>query len=78
MADLARAAVGLLAWTAAVFGACAVSLALAGITRAAAVCCVVAVVAVVAVGVMRTITTRQRSDGYASTPPNAQRQAGGA
>ena len=75
MADLARAAVGLLAWTSAVFGACAVSLALAGITRAAAVCCVVAVVAV---AVMRTITTRQRSDGYASTRPNARRQAGGA
>ena len=75
MADLARAAVGLLAWTAAVFGACAVSLALAGITRAAAVCCVVAVVAA---GGMRTITTRQRADGYASTRPNARRQAGGA
>lgn len=75
MADLARAAVGLLAWTSAVFGACAVSLALAGITRAAAVCCVVAVVAV---GVMRAITLRQGRGGYASNAPNAQRQAGGA
>jgi len=75
VADLARAAVGLLAWTSAAFGACAVSLALAGITRAAAVCCVVAVVAV---GVMRTITTRQRTDGYASAAPGAPRHAGDA
>lgn len=75
MADLARAAVGLLAWTSAVFGACAVSLALAGITRAAAVCCVVAVVAV---GVMRAITLRHVADGYGLTDPGAQRQAGGA
>lgn len=75
MADLARAAVGLLAWTSAVFGACAVSLALAGITRAAAVCCVVAVVAV---AVMRTITMRQGADGYSRRAPGAPRHAGDA
>lgn len=77
MADLARAAVGLLAWTAAVFGACATALALAGITRAAAVCCVVATVA--AVGVLMPSGTPGASvNGYASSGAAAPRHAGDA
>lgn len=78
MADLARAAVGLLAWTAAVFGACATALALAGITRAAAVCCVVATVAAVGVYVTPSGTPRASVNGYGSSAPGAPRHAGDA